>query len=140
MRAIIELTEKEKKELKILKNKTKNNKIYRRYLYVGMSSEGMTNLEISSFLGVCNDTLTDWKDIFEEAGLSGLSQLKYEGRRESKLNAHKEKIKEKVNKEMIRNLKEMQHFLKTECKIEVEQSWLSRYCKKNSIFLIKKPA
>lgn len=138
MRAIIELTEKEKKELKTLKNKTKSNKIYRRYLYVEMSNKGMTNLEISSLIGVCNDTLTDWKRIFDEAGLNGLSQLKYEGRRESKLNDHKEKIKERVNKEMIRNLKELQHFLKAECDVEVEQSWLSRYCKKNSIFLTKK--
>lgn len=139
MRAIIHLTEKEKQELKTLKNKTKNNKIYRRYLYVEMSNKEMTNLEISSLLGVCNDTLTDWKDIFEEAGLEGLSQLNYEGRRESKLNAHKEKIKETIKKGTIVSLKELRHFLREKCKVEVEQSWLSRYCKKNSIFLIKKP-
>ena len=34
----------------------------------------MTNLEIASILGVCNDTLTDWKEIFEalvEVGYDG---------------------------------------------------------------------
>ena len=139
MRAIIQLTEKEKEELKKLKNKEKSNKVFRRYLYLEMSNKGMTNLEIASILGVCNDTLTDWKDIFEEEGLKGLAQLHYEGRRESKLNKYKNKIRKKIEQDQIATLKQLQSFLWKKCNIEIEQSWLSRYCKKNLIFLIKKP-
>ena len=73
MRAIIKLTNEEKKELEKVKKTEKNNKIYRRYLYLEMSNGGMTNLKISKFLGVCNDTLTDWKRIYKEGGLDGLS-------------------------------------------------------------------
>jgi len=138
MRAIIQLTKKEKEKLKELKMKEKSNKIFRRYLYVEMSNKNMTNLEIASILGVCNDTLTDWKEIFEEGGLNGLSQLHYEGRRESKLNKYKEKIRKKVEQDNVSTLKQLQDFLLKKCNIKIEQSWLSRYCKKNSIFLTKK--
>jgi transposase len=139
MLAIIELSEREKEELRQRKRMEKNNKIYRRYLYLEMSNRGMTNLVIASLLGVCNDTLTDWKSIFEESGIEGLSKLNYEGRRESKLNKYKEKIKKKVIEDQVGTLKEIQHFLKSEYDVEIEQSWLSRFCKKNSIFPIKKP-
>lgn len=139
MRAIINLTDRQKEELKQKKREEKNNKIYRRYVYVELSNKEMTNLEISSVLGVTNDTLTDWKRIFEESGLEGLSKLHYEGRRKSKLAPYKDKIRKKIEKDQVESLKKLQHFLRTECNIEIEQSWLSRYCKKNSIFLTKKP-
>lgn len=138
MRAIIELTASEEKELKKRKSREKNNKIYRRYLYVEMSHKGQTNLAIADLLGVCNDTLTDWRRIFIEDGLDGLSQLNYAGRRESKLKKHEKRIREKVEKGQVSSLKELQSFIRKTCKEEVEQSWLSRYCKKNSIFLTKK--
>ncbi len=138
MRAIIKLTSEEKDSLKKRKKTEKNNKIYRRYLYLELSNSGMTNLKISKLIGVCNDTLTDWKHLYEEGGLDKLSQLKYEGRRESKLKKHEEKILEKIEKENIASLKELQSFIKEECKEEISQSWLSRYCKKNSIYLTKK--
>ena len=77
MRAIIELTEKDKEELKKLKTKEQNSKIYRRYLYLEMSNKGLTNLEIAEHLGVTNDTLTDWRRIFLGGGLKGISQLNY---------------------------------------------------------------
>ena len=138
MRAIIKLTEAEKLELKKLKNKEQNKKIYRRYLYLEMSNKGLTNLEIAEYLGVCNDTLTDWRRIFLESRLEGISQLHYEGRRESKLKKHEDKIRKKVEKEKVASLAELQSFIKEKCKVDVEQSWLSRYCKKNSIFLTKR--
>lgn len=138
MRATIKLTDEDKKELKERKRKEGNKKIYRRYLYVEMSNKGLTNLDISSILGVTNDTLTDWRQIFLNSGLEGLSQLHYEGRRESKLNAYKEAIEKKVEDDSVSTLKELQSFLKKDHGIDIEQSWLSRYCKKNSIFRTKK--
>lgn len=138
MRAIIKLTKEEQKELEKVKKTEKSNKIYRRYLYLEMSNSGMTNLKISKFLGVCKDTLTDWKRIYEEGGLDGLSQLKYEGRRESKLKKHEQAIREKIEKDQVSSLKELQSFILETCKESVEQSWLSRYCKKNSIYLTKR--
>jgi len=138
MRAIIKLTETEKRELKRRKTKETNAKIYRRYLYVEMSNREMTNLEIADYLGVCNDTLTDWKRIFDEAGLEGLSQLHYEGRRESQLKPYEEEIKAKVQNRKVSSLKQLQSILLEEYNLKMEQSWLSRYAKKNLIYPTKK--
>lgn len=140
MRATITLTKSKQFQISELKNKEKSNKIYRRYLYLEMSNEGMTNLKIAKLLGVCNDTLTVWKQIYEEAGLAGLAELHYEGRRISKLDKHKDTIINKIKNDNIVTLKQLQDFLRTECQTEVEQSWLHRFCKKNSIYLIKKLA
>lgn len=138
MRAIIKLTVAEKKELQKLKKREENKKIYRRYMYLELSSAGMTNLKIAEVLGVCNDTLTDWRILFLEEGLEGLSKLHYEGRRESKLLPLKGKILKEIERSNVSTLKKLQSFLKKECSLEVEQSWLSRFCKKNSICLTKK--
>ena len=75
MRAIIKLTKRQKEDLAKRKKCEENSKIYRRYLYLEMSSKGMTNVQIAHILGVCNDTLTEWKYIFEHSGLEGLSIL-----------------------------------------------------------------
>ncbi len=135
MRAIINLTTTQRAHLAMRKKKESNNKIYRRYLYLEMSSEGMTNIKIAKLLGVCNDTLTVWKQIYEEAGLEGLAQLHYEGRRISKLEEHKEVIRSKVVKDNIATLKQIQGFLKKECHVTVEHSWLYRFCKKTQSLL-----
>ena len=139
MRAIIKLKNKEKKELTKLKNTEKNNKIYRRYMYLELSSKGMTNVEIASVLGVCNDTLTDWKVIFLKGGLKALSKMNYEKHgRKSKLEKYKKEIKELEKKEGFATLKELKEWLKKEHKIESCISNLFYFCKKNSIFLTKK--
>jgi transposase len=139
MSSTITLTQSQQATIAKLKKEEKSNKIYRRYLYLEMSNEGMTNLKIAKLIGVCNDTLTVWKQIYEEAGLVGLAELHYEGRRISKLAKHKETIINKIKSDNIATLKQLQDFLKTECQVEVEQSWLYRFCKKNSIYLIKRP-
>ena len=138
MRAKIELTKEEKERLGILKKTEKSNKIYRRYMYLEMSNRGITNVEISSILGVCNDTLTDWRVLFLKGGLESMSELKYEGRRTSKLAPFRERILEEIEINDVPTLKKLQDFLKKECKVEVEQSWLSRFCKKNSICLTRR--
>lgn len=140
MSSNITLTAAQQVQVTQLKNKEKSNKIYRRYLYLELSNDGMTNLKIAKLLGVCNDTLTVWKQIYAEAGLAGLAELHYAGRRISKLEKHKETILDKIKTDNIATLKQLQDFLMTECQTEVEQSWLYRFCKKNSICLIKKPA
>ena len=140
MKAIIILTKKQKTELTKRKKNEENSKIYRRYLYLEMSSKGMTNLKIASILGVCNDTLTEWKYIFENKGIEGLSMLHYDGRRKSKLTQYKDEILEKVKKGNVSTLNEIRDFLKKEHGVVVEHSWLSRFCKKNSMYPTKKLA
>ena len=138
MRANIYLSEEEQKELKQRKQTEKSIKIYRRYQYLELSNRGMTNLEIAEILDVTNDTITDWRQLFLNGGLEALSELHYEGRRESRIAPYKEQIKEYIAKENIGTLAQLQGYLEKTYEIGVSQSWLFRYCKKNSIFLTKK--
>ncbi len=138
MRAIIKLTEAEKKKLKELKKAEKNNKIYRRLLYIEMSNKKMTNLKISLILGITNDTLTDWKIIFEEGGFKELCKLHYEGRRTSKLEKYKKDIENLEKDKGFSRLKDLQNWLKKEHNVETCISNLFYFCKKNSIFPTRK--
>ena len=137
MRAIIKLTNKDRAKLKKLKKRESNNKIYRRYLYLEMSSNDMTNLKIAELLGVCNDTLTVWKQIFEESGLKGLSQLNYEGRRISKLEEHKDAIIKKIKDDKIATLTQLQDFLSSEKKLMWSKAGFAVFVKKTQSFLQK---
>lgn len=104
-----------------------------------MAHEGLPKKEIASILGILMDTVTDWVKLFNKDRLAGLSKLHYEGRRSSFLDAIKDLLLKHTKEYSIIKLSELQDFLKTEHSIALEQSWFSRYCKKNSIALIKRP-
>jgi transposase len=134
----ITLTANELAELKRLRRSEKDGKLLRRYQCIWMCYEGIPKKEIASTLGVNIDTVTDWIKLFNTGGLNSLGKLKYEGRRPSALDALKDVIIKHVKQESVSKLSELQHFLTTKHGITVEHSWLSRYCKKNSIALIKR--
>jgi transposase len=135
----IELSSIEVAELKHLRRSEKDGKILRRYQCLWMAHEGHPKKEIASTLGVNIDTVTDWVKLFNKDRLAGLSILHYEGRRPSVLDTIKDVLIKHIKEQSISKLSELQDFLETEHSIVVEHSWLSRYCKKNSIALIKRP-
>jgi transposase len=134
----IELSSFEVVELKRLRRIEKDGKILRRYQCIWMTHEGLPKKEIASTLGINIDTVTDWIKLFNKDRLEGLSRLHYEGRRPSALDAIKDLLIKHIREQSISKLTELQFFLETKHSIVVEHSWLSRYCKKNSIALIKK--
>jgi transposase len=125
-------------ELKKLRRIEKEGKILRRYQCIWMAHEKFPKKEIASTLGVNIDTVTDWIKLFTKVRLEGLCKLHYEGRRPSALDAIKELLIKHIREHSISKLAELQEFLETRYSIVVEHSWLSRYCKKNSISLIKR--
>jgi transposase len=120
------------------KRKEKNGKLLRRYQCLSMLHEQYPKKEIARLLGVNIDTITDWIKIYNRDGMDGLTLLRYEGRRPSSLDSIKEKIIDSVEKENISTLSQLQKIIKKKHHLKVEHSWLSRYCKKNSISLIRK--
>ena len=134
----IDLTKEEVVSLKKLRRLEKDGKILRRYQCIWLAHEKLPKKEIASMLAINIDTVTDWIKLFNKSRLDGLSKLNYEGRRPSSLDAVKDLLLKHIKTEPISKLSELQHFLKTKHSIEIEHSWLSRYCKKNSIALIKK--
>lgn len=89
-------------------------------------------------LGVHLDTITDWLKLYSRYGLERYCSLQYDGRRMSKLEPLKTEIKQYVNSQYISTINQLQDYLLDNYNLYVEHSWLYRFCKKNSIYLIKK--
>ena len=126
------------KEIKLKKKKEKDQKIYRRLQFLHLKYKNKTNKEIADLLGVCADTITDWARIYSNEGLNSLCQPINYNNRSAKIDKYIVRIKQDVKDNMISTLSELQNWIKENYSLEIEQSWLSRCCKKNSISLTKK--
>lgn len=130
-----------KTDLDIIKTKKRNErdaKLLRRYQCLSMLHENYPKKEVAKLLGVNIDTITDWVKIYTKSGLVGLGLLNYEGRRPSSLDQIKDELVDLIKKEKINTMAQLQVNIKNNYKLDVEESWLGRYCKKNSISLIRK--
>ncbi len=126
------------KDIKLKKRKEKDKKIYRRLQFLHLKHKNKTNKEIADLLGVCVDTITDWTRIYSSEGLTGLCQPINYDNRSAKIDDYVVKIKQDIKDNTISTLSELQDWIKKKYSLEIEQSWLFRCCKKNSIYLIKK--
>ncbi len=124
--------------IKTKKRKERDAKLLRRYQCLSMLHENYPKKEVAKLLGVNIDTITDWVKIYTKSGLAGLGLLNYEGRRPSSLDQIKDELVDLIKKENINTMVQLQGKIKSNYKLDVEESWLGRYCKKNSISLIRK--
>lgn len=115
-----------------------SSKIYRRLLWLDLRRRGYRQKEIASLLDITQAQLTNWSKIFAFKGLEGLCSLHYEDRRPSQLMPYVQSIKDHVHDAAVSTLSALQDWLCQEHEIVIEQSWLSRFIKKNSIVLTKK--
>lgn len=125
-------------EIRARKRKETNNKIYRRLMFLEMKGGSLLNKEIAKYLDVRIETLSVWTNIYLEGGLEALCNLHYEGRRISPLEPLKEKIEAHIEKENVSTLKALKSWLEKEYELSFGIAWIQRFCKKKSIFLIKK--
>lgn len=135
----IKLSQAELKKLKQLKNKERDKKIFRRLQCIQLRHKGKSNQEIADIIGVCKDTVMDWVKLYLDEGFLGLCTLNYDGRKQSRIDPHIEAIRRDLKENTIATLSQLQAWLKDNYAIEMESSWLSRCCKKNSIYLTRKP-
>ena len=136
----IEFTPPDIKELKKRLLNQKDAKIYRRLLWLDLKSRGYSQTDISNILGISKAQLTNWSKLFVKEGFEGFCCTHYEDRRPSKLTPHTQRIRQYVVDTAVSTLAALQEWIAQELGIVIEQSWLSRWIKKNSIVLIKKPA
>ena len=120
------------------KRKEKDAKLLRRYQCLSLLHDQYPKKEVARILNVNIDTVTDWVKLYIKEGLPSVGVLKYEGRRPSVLDGIKEQITAYIKKENISSLSELQTMIAKKHQLKIEHSWLSRYCKKNFISLIKK--
>ena len=128
------LTSKEESELRKRKENERDGKILRRFLCLEMKNKGYSHREIAELCDVCIDTITDWLRLYKRGGLNALSVLHYDGRRPSKLDRYLEDIKRYIEKKHPSRIVDLQVHIERKWHIEVEESWLWRWCKKNSVF------
>lgn len=133
----IELNKQQEQELGKKLKTERDSKIWRRLKCIDLKQKGHKHKDIAQILDVTIDTITDWLFLFNEGGFEELCKLKYDGRRVSVLEKHKVDIEEKIDKENVPTVKCLQHWLKNKFDIEIEHSWLTRWLKKNQIFVQK---
>lgn len=138
MATSLSFSKKKLKDIQDAMKKEKNIKIYRRLQAVLWKNLKKPHQEIAFLLQVNQNTITNWFHLYEKKGLSGLCTLDYEGRRPSKLNRYEQEIRAYIEKENISNITILQSWIESQFGLHVEESWLYRYCKKNSIFPIRK--
>lgn len=134
----IKLSQTELDELNRRKKHQRNTKMYHRLQSVYLAHKGRGNKEIIDILGVNKNSVTKWIKIYLEKGLDGLcSPINY-NRRSAKIDNYIDEIKRDIKDNTISTLSELQDWIKKNYSLEIEQSWLFRCCKKNSIHLTRK--
>ena len=134
----IKLSKDELSELNKKKKREKNTKMYHRLQSVYLAHKGRDNKEITDILGVNKNSVTKWIKIYSKKGLNELCQPINYNRRSAKIDEHIDKIKQDIKDNTISTLAELQDWVKEKYSLEIEQSWLFRCCKKNSVCLTKK--
>jgi len=115
----------------------RDGRILKRYQCIMMNHQEIQNMNIARILGIQMNTVTIWVKIYLEEGLEKLSNLEFTGKRQSVLEDIKEEIKAQAETGIVSSMSELANWIKKEYNHEVETSWLGRWCKKNSIFLLK---
>lgn len=134
----IKLSKDELTKLNKKKKLEKNTKMYHRLQSVYLAHKGRDNKEITDILGVNKNSVTKWIKIYSKKGLNELCQPINYNRRSAKIDEHIDKIKQDIKDNTISTLAELQDWVKEKYSLEIEQSWLFRCCKKNSVCLTKK--
>lgn len=135
----IQLSKRELKKIKQLLAKETSVRVYRRLQAIEMAATGSAYQSIAATVGVGADTVTDWIQLYAKSGLTALRTLHFTGKRKSPFDKYATRIKQDVKNHTIATLAELQDWIKDKYSLDMEQSWLFRCCKKNSIYLTKRP-
>lgn len=134
----IKLSPNELMELNKRKKQEKNTKMYHRLQSVYLAHKGRDNKEIIDILGVNKNSVTNWIKVYSEKGIDELCKPIDYDRRSAKIDDYIDKIKQDIKDNTISTLSELQDLINKKYSLKIEQSWLFRCCKKNSIYLTKK--
>lgn len=136
----IKLSGTELAKLNKKRKKEKNKAISDRLQCIYLAHKGKGNKEITDILAINKNSATNWIKIYIEKGLDELCRPEDFNRRSAKIDDYTEKIKRDIKENTIATLSELQDWIKQKYSLQIEQSWLYRCCKKNSICLARKRA
>jgi transposase len=136
----VKLSASELAKLNKRRKKEKSKATADRLQCIYLAHMGKKNKEITEILAINKNSATNWIKIYIEKGLVELCRPENFNRRSAKIDDYVEKIKQDIKENTISTLSELQDWIKKEYSLKIEQSWLFRCCKKNSICLVKKHA
>ena len=136
----IKLSPRELAKLQQRRKKEKNKAIADRLHCLYLAHTGKGNKEITEILAIHKNSVTNWMKLYLAKGLVGLCRSENFDRRSSRIDDYLEPIKQDIHNNTISTLAQLQDWIKDKYSLEIEQSWLWRCCKKNSIYLTKRPA
>ncbi len=135
----VKLTQKQEERLRRLIQDNKSNKnILKRAYCILLRNEGQSNENITQLLGIHEDTIADWIRLYKRGGVDRLLTFHYHKRRRSKLNNYRSQIRKIARLKRINTIKKLQDELYNRFHVEIEYSWLYRYCRKNYIYSVLK--
>lgn len=134
------LNKKTEKQLKELLAEETNLKVWKRLKAIHLRKKQVPSREISQTLDVSLDTVTNWVKLFLSEGLKGLVHLRYESQGiKSSLSPYQESIRQLTKEVQIPTLSVLQSEIANRFGVEIGETGLYKWCKKNSICLSRRP-
>lgn len=134
------LSEAEQIEIKHRLSQEQNAKVWKRLQAIYSRNERIPSQEIARHLSVSMRTIGEWVKLYLTGGLEALTTLNYDNQGpKSRLADYQDEIDALVEEEEIPTITDLQSRIEDLYGLRVEESWLSRWCKKNSIFVSRRP-
>lgn len=132
----IKISNKEYELFKKAEKIEKSSKILKRIYAFKLFYKNWKYSKVANFIGVTNDTITDWIQIYEKSGIDAILTLNYKGR--IPLLSEKQLIKLKQKQSSFLNAKEAKKFIKNTYGIDYKLNYVQELLKKNFNYPIKK--
>jgi len=127
----IKITKAEYIILEKAENKIKSAKLLRRIQMLKLIYLGWKYGQISQFLRVTNDTITDWIQIYLCGGIKDLIDLKYKGGQPLLNKKQLNELKSKAKNGEFKVAKEIQHYIEINFKVKYGLRHIQLLSKKN---------
>jgi len=133
------LSDKEIREIENAEKQIQKPQLLKRLQCIKLKNKGWKHKEISKFLGVCIDTITNWLKVFSQKGIQGLLQWDYKGKTSILTLEQQIKIIQRNKEKSFKTAKEVKDYIEKEFGIVWHLHWIQKLLKKNFACHIKKP-
>ncbi len=125
------ITKNDYTKLENAESKIKSAKLLRRIQAFKLISLGWKYIQISQFLNVKNDTITNWIKIYNSGGIKSLINLNYKGGQQLLNKKQLNELKSKAKIGEFKVAKEIQHYIEINFKIKYGLRHVQLLSKKN---------
>ena len=111
--------------------------VQRRMEAIWLKGHSLPHGQIADLVGVTENTIRDYFDLYEQGGIEKLKELNYSGS-ESKLNVHITSLEAYFRENPPASIKEAQSKLETITGVKRSETQVAAFLKKNSISVVAK--